>query len=47
MSTLLLCVLYTRTSQTKQRIFPYMIVTDFFYNHSGECLLRGTHGVLI
>jgi hypothetical protein len=33
-------VFYVR--QNEQRLFPYTVLTDCFYNKDGECLLRGT-----
>jgi len=35
-------------SQNKQRLFPYTLLTDwFFYNRDGVCLLRGTDWVFM
>ena len=39
--TLHLCVLYG--SQNKQELLSYTVLTDWFCNRGGECLLRGTH----
>jgi len=40
-----LCVLYG--FRNEQQIFPYRTLKDWFYNRGGECLLRGTHRVLM
>jgi len=29
-------------SQNKYRLFPHTVLTDFFDNQEGKCLLRGT-----
>jgi hypothetical protein len=38
--TVYLCAVYG--SQNKERLFPYTVLTDWFFNWDGECLLRGT-----
>jgi hypothetical protein len=43
--TVYLCVL--RESESKQRLFPYTALTDWFYNREGVCLLRGTEWIFI
>jgi len=34
-------------SQNKLRLFAYTVLTDWFYNRDGMCLLRGTDWVFI
>jgi hypothetical protein len=43
--TLCLRVLYGY--HNKQRLLPYTVLVDWFCVTELECLLRGTHGVLI
>ena len=37
--TVFLCVFYG--CQNKQRLFPYTLLSERFYNRDGVCLLRG------
>jgi len=36
------CIYVLRLSQNKQQLFPHTVLTGYFYNPDGECLLRGT-----